>query len=93
MPANSHVAEPFMSILNGFAAATSRLARELSAPQRKFRCPECGAVTRVDPDDPRESVACWTADRDIICTGRAVANPTSEAMADLRAWQFERAAR
>jgi hypothetical protein len=44
-------------------------------------------------DDTRESVACWTRDMDIICTGRAVANPTAEAMADLRAWQFERAAR
>jgi transcription elongation factor Elf1 len=76
-----------LAILKGFAEAQQRDI------ERKFRCPECGAVTRVDADDPRESVACWTADMGIICTGRAVANPTAEAMADLRAWQFERAAR
>jgi transcription elongation factor Elf1 len=76
-----------LAILKGFAGAQQRDI------ERKFRCPECGAVTRVDADDTRESVACWAADRDIICTGRAVANPTAEAMADLRAWQFERAAR
>jgi hypothetical protein len=57
-----------LAILKGFAEAQQRdIARE-----RKFRCPECGAVTRVAADDPRESVACWAADMGIICTGRAV---------------------
>jgi hypothetical protein len=77
-----------LAILKGFAEAQQR---DIA---RKFRCPECGAVTRVAADDPRESVACWAVDMGIICTGRAVLeNPTAEACADVRAWQRERAAR
>ena len=86
------MAAPFMAILNGFADATSRMAREMQP--KRYVCPECGAVTRVDADDPRESVACWAADMGIICTGRAVPeNPTTAAMADVRAWQAERVGR
>lgn len=64
---------PFISILNGFAAATSRMASELQSGPR-YRCPECGAVRRdhAPSGEPPASLACWAADRDIICTGRAV---------------------
>lgn len=57
---------PFISILNAFAEARSR-------DQARYRCPECGSVTRHEPDgQPPETRACWAADRGVICTGRAV---------------------
>lgn len=58
---------PFVSVLRGFGAVAAR-----DAGTRIYRCGKCGAHTRVDADDARESVACWAADRGVLCTGRAV---------------------
>lgn len=61
---------PFMSILSGFAAAAER-------DRARYRCTECGATRRGLPGvaEPFESLPCWAADGDIICTGLAVLEP------------------
>lgn len=84
---------PFMSILDGFAAATSRLASEMQDSPR-YRCDECGAVRlNYGEGEPPASLACWAEHCGIICTGRAIReNATAGACADLRQWQQERRA-
>jgi hypothetical protein len=96
MPANSHVAEPFMSILNGFADATSRMARAASAPTVEITERE----VHHEPSGERPEGDGWRMvahDFGYVTWERTravrAANPTADAMADLRAWQFERAAR
>lgn len=66
------MSEPFISILNGFAEATSRMARDLQTRKDTYRCPECDAITRRDRiGNPPRSVACWATDCGVFCTGRA----------------------
>lgn len=74
LPDTSNLHPLFATAINGLVAHGRAYARALQAERKliEYRCPECDAITRREPDDAPESVACWVLDPcGVICTGRA----------------------